>query len=328
MAINLENYAIYESTGNKYTFPAAEIGPKSYLVIYCCADIADADEVAASAQAAASSEAAASAGTAAAEAASATAVKETGQLCTGFRLSKDGTTLVLSSPLGTLQKLTVPALETDISYGYRDGGSYGYFLKSTPGQPNTTASYDTMEELRTNEQVSLVISEVLPKDVSDAEPYAWAELYNAGATTIQLSDYYITENLSNLKKAQLPPAELPPGAYAVIRFADQAGDDAVPFRIGSDETTLAISDNLGVVIDRITWDADILPGLSAGHGEGDSVVYYTLPTPGAANSAASLSTVDISLTEGRGEVYMNELLVSNTFSVIDQYGERSPWVEL
>ena len=82
------------------------------------------------------------------------------------------------------------------------------------------------------------------------------------------------------------------GEYAIIKFADNADSNSVPFKIGNDETTVAISDSLGIVVDSITWDAGILPGLSAGHGEDGSTVYYTVPTPGAANSMASLSTAE------------------------------------
>ena len=329
-AINLEDYTIYESNGNRYTFPAVEIGAQSYLVIYCCDSLA-APEDTATADETASAETAEN--TEAAEAtvspeASATASVVEGPICTNFKLSKDGTTLTLASPQRMLQELVVPTLDTDISYGYREDATYGYFLKSTPGQPNSTPSYATMEELRSGQQIALTINEVLPKDVSDSEPYAWVELYNAGDTTIQLSDYYISENLSNLKKASLPAISLAAGQYALIKFGGQAGGDSVSFKLGRDETTLAISDHLGVVLDRLSWDEDILPGISAGHGEGDGTVYYTIPTPGVANGANFLATADLSLTEGLDDVYMDELLLNNTFSVIDQYGERSPWVEL
>ncbi len=316
-AIDLEGYTLYESTGNRFTFPAVSIAAQSYLVVYCCPTL----ETPESAQETVSAETAT-------PAADGTADAVAGPICTGFKLSRDGANITLASRGGTLQELAVPSLDTDISYGFRDDGTYGYFIQSTPGQPNTTPSFATMEELRGGEQVSLQISEILPKDVSDTEPYAWVELYNAGDSSILLSDYYISENLSNLKKAALPAIELAAGQYAVIKFSDQSEENSVPFKIGSDETTIAVSDHLGVMIDRIVWDLDILPGISAGKGEDGSTVYYPVPTPGAANSANFLASTEISLTEGLDDVYINELLVNNTFSVIDAYGERSPWVEL
>lgn len=325
--INLEDYSLYESTGNRFVFPAVEIAPQSYMIVYCCPVLQTPD----SAQQSAGDETASAEDSASApetETPASTTDPASDQICTGFKLSKDGAELKLASRGGTLQELSVPALDTDISYGYRDDGTYGFFIQSTPGQPNTTPSFATMEELRGGEDVSLKISEVLPKDVSDTEPYAWVELYNAGNAPIQLSDYYISENLSNLKKASLPAIELKAGEYAVIKFTDQPLENAVPFKISSDETTVAISDALGVIIDRINWDADIMPGISAGIGEDGNTVYYPMPTPGAPNSADFLASAEISLTEGLDDVYINELLIKNTFSVIDQYGERSPWVEL
>ncbi len=320
--INLEDYVLAESNGNRYTFPAVDIAAHSYLVIYCCLPIQTSEELEQSAAAEASASASQSVSPTATEA----PIPDV--LCTGFKLSKDGTTLTLSSPSGKLQDLEVSALDTDISYGFCENGSYGYFIQPTPGAENTTVSFATMEELRSGENVALKISEVLPKNVSNTEPYAWVELYNAGTVPIALSDFYITENLSNLKKAKLPTMTLNAGEYVIVKFADNGDSDSVPFKIGSDETTVAITDALGIVVDKITWDAGILPGLSAGPGEDGSTVYYTVPTPGAANSAVSLSTTEFALTEGRGDVYMNELLRANTFSIIDKYGERSPWVEL
>ena len=321
-AVNLEDYSLYESMGNRYIFPAVVIDAQSYLVVYCCDPIVEAGEAVESeaAEAAETTEETAVAESAAAEA--------SGPLCTGFKLSKDGTQLTLASPRKTLQEIVIPPLDTDISYGYAGDGAYGYFMQSTPGQPNTTPSFATMEELRAGEQVALQISEILPKEASGTDPYAWVELYNKGTTPIQLSDYYISENLSNLKKAALPDIELGPGGYTVIRFAGKAADSAVPFKIGSDETTIAISDRLGIVVARIDWDADILPGVSAGPDGDGGTVYYPVPTPGSPNSAQSIATADISFKEGLDEVYMTELLVRNTFSVIDENGERSPWVEL
>ena len=319
-AVSLENYSLYESNGNRYIFPAVTIEPGGYLVVYCCSSITDAAQAAASAAAAASEEASTEP--------TPEPTWDGGVICTGFKLSKDGTDLTLGYSGGTIQKLTIPALETDVSYGYRGDGTYGFFLQTTPGEANTTPSYATLEELRSGEQISLQITEILPKDVSKTEPYAWIELYNAGEKAIRLSDYYITENLSNMKKASLPDVELEAGKYVVLRFSNADDDSSIPFRIGDDETTIAISDTLGVVVSQITWDSHILPGISAGPGANNGTVYYTLPTPGAANSTKSFETTDLSLTEGRDAVYINELLYKNTFSVIDQYGERSPWVEL
>jgi len=290
--INLSGYTFSEGRNNTYTFPDIEIKPGEYLVVYCCAF---AEGV------------------------------ETEALCTGFKLSKKGVTLTLSTPKETIQTLEVPELETDISWGLAADGTYKYFIP-TPGAANTTRSFASLDELKTTEKVALKITEVQPEGITDSEPYGWVELYNDGAEPIELSSLYITENLSNPTKARMPDMLLEPGAYAVLRFTGQTGAGELPFSIGADEHTLAVTNSMGAIVDMISWDSDIVPGLSVGPGSDGKVAYYTQPTPGEANGGPALESG--SFAESTGDLRINELLLKNTFSAIDEDGERSAWVEL
>jgi hypothetical protein len=290
-AINLKDYAIMETINNQYFFPELVLGPGEYLLVYCCKEPEGV---------------------------------ETEAYCTGFKLSKSGTALTLSSPKEIIQVLDVPELETDVSYGISEDGTYKYFIP-TPGEANTSRSFDSLEELQSGHTATVKINEILPRSASEAEPYAWVELYNDGTETAELSNLYITENLSNPTKARLPDMQLSPGEYAVIRFTGQTGADEVPFSISRSETTLAILSSLGAVVDSITWDANTVPGVSAGPGE-SGVIYFAEPTPGQENGAAYLESG--SFQESVGEVRINEMLLNNTFSAIDEDGERSAWVEL
>ncbi len=292
-AINLEGYAISESTRNQYVFPDISIAPGEYLLVYCCEAIEDTD---------------------------------TDKCCTGFKLSKSGSKLTLTTTFSTIQELTVPELETDISYGISEDGSYIFFPTPTPGQANEAQGFASLEEISKQQNDVLKISEVLPQSVSDSDPYAWIEFYNTGDNAIDLSNYYITENLSDPKKTKLPPMELGAGEYAVLRFTGLEGKDEVPFKISAEETTVAVLNVFGVVVDRITWDAGLIAGISAGHDENDDVVFFTQPTPGQANSTSFVKS--ISIADGIGDVSVSEILLNNSFSIIDEDGERSPWVEL
>ena len=161
-SINLLDYTISEGSTNKYTFPDATLGAGEYMLVYCCSQPQGVD---------------------------------TDAYCTGFKLSKSGSILLLSSPEGVIQTLTVPELETDLAWGLASDGTYKYFIP-TPGTANTTRSFATLEELKSSDTVPLKITEVLPDSVSEDAPYGWVELYNNGTEAIQLSDLYITENLS------------------------------------------------------------------------------------------------------------------------------------
>lgn len=289
--INLVGYSIAESSNSIYDFPDVTIAPDEYMILYCCAAISGVTS---------------------------------DKLCTGFKLSKAGATIILSSQNSTIQKLDVPALETDISYGVTTEGKYAYFGIPTPGAANTTESSADLAGLESDKTVSLKINEVMPKAASNAE-YGWAEIFNAGNKTVELSDYYITEDLSDPTKARLPEKQLAAGEYAVVKFTGGTGADEVPFKLGSNEPLLAVSNNFGAIIDNFTWDSAILPGMSAGR-ENNSAVYFIEPTPGAVNG--SQHTEGVTLNEGISDVRINEILLKNDFSLIDQDGDRSEWVEL
>ncbi len=64
------------------------------------------------------------------------------ELHTGFALSKNGETIVLSSPQGEiLQQVTVPTLAEDSSYGRTPDGSDTFeIMSATPGSPNETVT--------------------------------------------------------------------------------------------------------------------------------------------------------------------------------------------
>lgn len=292
--VSLLDYSISESAKNIFEFPDVTLDPGEYMVLYCCPALSGVTAE---------------------------------NYCTGFKLSKGGTMLTLSLNNSVVQRLEVPGLETDISYGISsDGKTYAYFAKATPGAPNSAEAYDDLAALESDKTVALVINEVLPKNPGDSEGSAWAEIYNADAVAVNLSDYYITEDLSDPTKARLPEITLGARQYAVIKFSGSEGAGEVPFRIGSDETLVAISNNFGSVIDSFSWEAGILPGISAGRNDEKKTVYYISPTPGAANGGDTMA--EAALSEGLGDVRINEILLDNTFSIIDGDGERSQWAEL
>ena len=291
--VNLLDYSLIESRNNKFVLPEITIKPGEYILLYCCTP---------------------------------TEGVEYDNLCTGFKLAKSGSSLTLSSSHGIIQKLQVPGLETDISYGLGSNGDYGYFPLPTPGEANAAEPFDELSELESDSTALLRINEVMPENPSESDPYAWVEILNAGETAVELSDYYITENMSDPTKARLPEKLLGAGEYAVIRFTGNAGADETAFKISSRETSLAVSNNFGIVVDTFSWDVNILPGVSAGpNGDGDPV-YFPAPTPGASNGTNFVESVD--LAEGISDVRINEILLNNTFSIIDADGERSAWVEL
>jgi hypothetical protein len=254
--------------------------------------------------------------------------QQTDKICTGFKLSKSGCNLFLSSPSGIAQELAVPELETDVSYGLGTNGKYGYFTNPTPGTANGLDSVETLSQTVSDANAALRIQEVLPRNNSGSDSAAWVELYNGGKEALELSDYCITDNLTDLTKARLPEKSLKPGEYAVFRLTGGSGADELPFKLGGTEKALAIGNNTGMQVDSLTWDAGILPGISVGRTEDGKTAYFSTPTPGAKKGGDTDTDADFSMKEGVPQVRINEILMDNAYSLIDEDGDRSSWVEL
>ena len=108
----------------------------------------------------------------------------------------------------------------------------------------------------------LVINELMASNATtqadqDAEFDDWIELYNNGTSTIDLSVYYLSDDVTNLLQWQFPlGATIPAGGYFIV-WADndiaQAGAHA-NFKLSSGGETLFLSDASSTVLDQVTFD--------------------------------------------------------------------------
>lgn len=245
----------------------------------------------------------------------------------GFGLSKSGENLFLTDPYyGLVQELTLPALETDISYTRRADGSYGFALNTTPNAAPKTV-VDSLSDIYDLPESSLTITEVMPyPDKGEA----WVELYNASAAAVRLESFYLSDNSSTPKRFELPSGTLEPGAYLVCYLSgssQKTGKDGTPqanFRIGEGDTSIYLADVSGTIVDSLTWPETLYSGLSVLSGE----EYCAFPTPGGENSTRTMAEPDATLTEGRSDIVINEVQQNNRYTLTDQDGDRGEWVEL
>ena len=245
----------------------------------------------------------------------------------GFGLSKSGEHLFLTDPYyGLVQELTLPALPTDIAYARRADGTYGYTLITTPNAPPDEIA-DSLSDIYDVSENGLTISEILPYP-NDGE--AWVELYNASSEAIRLEDFFLSDNPATAKRFQLNAGTLEPGGYLVCKLngaSKKTADDGsmqANFRIGTKDTAIYLADASGTVIDSLAWDASLPAGLSVLPEK----KYTAYPTPAAANSTLTVETPTVQETDGTDPVCINEVLQKNSFTLIDQDGDRSEWVEL
>ena len=248
-----------------------------------------------------------------------------GRVCTGFKLPKSGATLEIVAPSGdVVQQLVVPALQTDVSYGLTDSGEYAFYATPTPDAVNSGSTMDAISD-PAGAEGTLRITECLPYAADDG--YTWVELYNYGDESVQLSRFYLTDDRTKSDKCRLPDIELAPGAYVQLPFSDGTGEYVLSFGINRQEDYVGLFDSYGEQLSELTWDTGMEAGFSVGLNGSNDTVYFCVPTPGAENDDSSQKT-EATVTEGITPVRINELLRDNRYSLVDQYGDRSPWVEL
>ncbi len=169
---------------------------------------------------------------------------------------------------------------------------------------------------------TLVINEVVVKseDTEFLDGNDWIEIYNAGASSLELSDYWIAD--SDSERYRLPAVTLNAGEYFVLAAVDV--DDpappspSVPFKLGAEDSLQLFKDEQ--LVTSMSWaDGQIYEG--AGFGLVDETPKSTVPTPAAANI---LSPVDTTPT-GNSELIISEVVAK---SADLNFLGGSDWIEL
>lgn len=209
-----------------------------------------------------------------------------------FGLSKDGCTLIVTGVLGNnILTMDVPALTADRVWAMQEDGTYVVTELATPGFENT-------EEGRSAYNASykpegpLLINEVMPSNDNlmrqyDGECYDWAEIVNISDSTINLSDFYLTDDADVPNMFKLPDTELAAGESIVIICSGNTELTGsyihAPFTLGRDESWLYIADSHGAYIDCIRI-YDVPYRCSVGRvSDENGTFYFAEPTPGAEN---------------------------------------------
>ncbi len=225
-----------------------------------------------------------------------------------FSLSRDGCTVTLSGPAGNLiQQLTVPALEQDRTWALQEDSTYQATHLATPGYSNDEEGRSQFLAQR-SPLGALVISEVMPSNSqylrqSDGKCYDWVELRNASDAPIDLSNYFLSDDADDRQKFRLPQRTLQPGERIIViccGSAELTGSYIyAPFTLSREESWLYVTDAGGSYSDYLRI-FDVPYQASVGRADsGNTVYYFTNPTPGTANGAgvAFISATPTVLTE-------------------------------
>lgn len=154
----------------------------------------------------------------------------------------------------------------------------------------------------------------------------WFELYNSSDKQISLADYYVTDDPEKPAKRQLPEISLAPGAYVVICCCGGAEHPAVDLGISKSGDVLYITGPDGSTADTLevpALETDTSWALGA-----DAWGYCQEPTPGSVNSTPVYTSLDVEQVSDLNGLRLNELLISNQYSVADEDGDYGDFVEL
>ena len=213
--------------------------------------------------------------------------KSTGYIHSNFKLS-EGELLSLYSPgLVKADSVTVPHMPDNMSYGrdHEDITKWKYFTVPTPGLPNKTKGFESIEEAAGRKGGPLIVSEAVSA-VTGGED--WIEIANISGEDVDLTGWYLSDSFNKPQKWAFPDGtRISANGYLIVyasgRFNRVEGEINATFKLDKYDEEIVISWG-NVVMDVMEYGvmrADTSIGIIS--ADDPRKVYYTTPSPGKAN---------------------------------------------
>lgn len=220
-----------------------------------------------------------------------------GELHTSFSLSASAETVVLTTNMAVVSdSVSYTKAQENCSLVFEDGTAEPLSCgRPTPGYPNDENGY---EQFCASQVAAgpLAIWEVmtsndwyLPQTLGEC--YDWVELRNISDSSVNLSDYSITDDPDAQQMYVLPDKTLAPGECIAIILS---GDESLStrqyshagFTLNAAEDQLFLYDNSGKLLDHV-FLKDIPLGYSYGRSTSSGGFFYMEPTPKNNNASGS-----------------------------------------
>lgn len=242
-------------------------------------------------------------------------VDENGMLHTNFALSSLGESIYVSNSEGTIiSTLTVPEGGSNISYGIYNN-KLVWLSTPTPGAENG-GSYAENEAKLEYDIAEIRINEYMTDNRSviydcEGDYNDWVELYNPTEEAVDLSGYTMTDNIENIDKWEFPEGTvIKAGGYLLIYCSDKdKSDDSgylhTNFRLGSEDKAIMIYTPQAQLcaMEELIF---VPENNSYGYVDvSDEKAYYSLPTPGTANTTPAVTYTEEHLKKMQG-IYEEE----------------------
>ncbi|HEY9114982.1 MAG TPA: lamin tail domain-containing protein, partial [Bacteroidales bacterium] len=133
----------------------------------------------------------------------------------------------------------------------------------------------------------------------------WIEIYNAESEPVWLGNKFLTDNLTDPTKWQMPDYYMAPGEFLVI-WADDETNEGIfhsTFKLSKGGEEIGIFNEGGIAIDQYIFGeqtTDISEGRF--HDGTDNWIFFEQPTPGASNLFTS---IEVLYDSDRLKVYPN-----------------------
>lgn len=180
-----------------------------------------------------------------------------------------------------------------------DNSSLSYQVLATDAQNNEQLMPCTPLEIPSagSDMPLLYINEfmadndgIIPDNNGDYDD--WIEIYNAGTESVWLGNKYLTDNLTDPTKWQMPDYYMEPGEFLVI-WADDETNEGIfhaNFKLSKGGEEIGIFNESEIAIDEYVFGeqtTDISEGRF--HDGEENWIFFDQPTPGASNLFTSVS---------------------------------------
>lgn len=258
-AVELEGWSLSDKAeGKSWSFPQRTLGPGEYLLVFASGKDRSGDEP-----------------------------------HTGFSLSGDEGAYLRNAAGTLVDKALCGGCGADTAMARQDDGSFIATIYPTPGYANDSEGFELFQNTL-SAQGPLVIYEAVVSNFSETwlEDMAgrdWVELKNVSDRTVELSDYYLSDDDDDYRLFRLPRLSLEPGKHVIV-VCD--GDDTLSsdnvlfsnFSLDSENEQLYLTDLQGALIDYAALRGIPYMGSYGRMDDRSGWFYFASPSPFGTNS--------------------------------------------
>ncbi len=201
-------------------------------------------------------------------------------------------------------------------------GSISYQMTATDAQNQSRTRPCTPQTVIIKEVGNLVINEFMADNENtiadnNGDYSDWIELYNNSEDEIFLGDYYLTDNVQEPFKWQLPEDYLEAGGFALVWASGDVGSGAYHsnFKLSKGGEEIGLFTDEGGEADTadfIVFGAQS-PDISYGRATdaAPAWVFFDTPTPGASNGTAGIENTDFAQLSVFPNPYKQQFTIKN-----------------